>query len=72
MSTYSLQQAKQMLDFYVEAETRVLAGKTIVKDGRTWSRESLGEIRKGRQEWESIVRQLSTSHRRGPALAEFD
>jgi hypothetical protein len=71
MSIYTRQQAQQMLGFYIEAEQRVLAGKTITKDGRTWSRENLADIRKGRQEWEQIVRNLS-SPRRGPALAEFE
>lgn len=72
MSVYSLQQARQMLDFYVEAEQRVLAGKTITKDGRTWTRENLSDIRKGRHEWERVVKQLSIGSRRGPALAEFN
>lgn len=71
MST-TLAQAQQMVQFYVEAEQLVLRGKSMTKGGRTWTREDLGEIRKGRQEWERKVRSLSFSGaQRGPVLAEF-
>jgi len=68
---YSRAKAKQMLDFYIEAETRVLSGKSITKDGRTWTRENLVDIRKGRQEWETIYRNLSPGRSSGMRLAEF-
>ena len=68
---YTRTQVKQMLDFYIEAETRVLAGKSITKDGRTWTRENLIDIRKGRQEWEAIYRRLSPRRSSGIRLAEF-
>ncbi len=73
MSTYTLIQARQMLDFYFEAEQRVLSGKSISKDGRTWTRENLNEIRRGRQEWQQIHQQLNRADgTKGPALAYFD
>lgn len=69
----SLEQARQMVQFYIDAEKAVLAGKSITRDGRTWERENLGEIRKGRQDWEHRVSVLQVSPgRRGPALARFE
>lgn len=69
----SLQKAQEMVGFYVEAEIAVLAGKVIQKDGRSWTRENLSEIRKGRIEWEQKAKALSiTSASRGPSLAVFD
>ena len=70
--SYSHQQALEMLGFYIEAERLVLAGKTIVKNGRTWSREDLSEVRKGRQEWERIVRATSERAKKGPSVAVFE
>lgn len=68
----NLVRARQMRDFYYNAEIQVLGGKSITRDGRTWTRENLAEIRKGRQEWESRVEKLQVSpKRRGPALARF-
>ena len=60
-----------MVDFYIEAEQAVLRGQSMTKNGRTWTRADLGEIRKGRQEWECKVRSLSVCGAQGPALAEF-
>ena len=71
MST-ELSSARVMLALYIEAEQAVLAGKELTKGGKTWKREDLAEIRKGRQEWERKIQLLSVSGvRRGPALAEF-
>ncbi|MEL0625015.1 hypothetical protein V6238_18225 [Marinomonas arenicola] len=68
-----LVRAREMRDFYYDAEKAVLGGKTITKDGRTWTRENLSEIRKGRQEWEHRVSVLQVpKRRRGPALARFE
>lgn len=47
--------AQQMLDRYMQAELALLDGKTVQFGGRTLSMESLGEIRKGRMEWERRV-----------------
>jgi hypothetical protein len=59
----------EMVAFYVEAEKRVLEGKTITRDGKTWGRENLADIRAGRQEWERKLYRTRTP--RGPSLAEF-
>lgn len=67
----TLQQAREMLQFYIDAEQKVLAGQSMTKGGRSWTRADLGEIRKGRQEWERKVRSLSVSGGGAPALAEF-
>lgn len=67
-----LQQAREMLQFYIDAEKAVLKGQSMTKDGRTWVRADLVEIRKGRKEWRRAVNRLATpSHRQGPALADF-
>jgi len=69
----SLEQARQMVQFYIEAEQKVLSGKSITRDGRTWQRENLAEIRKGRMDWEHRVALLQVSpRRRGPVLARFE
>lgn len=54
-----LEEAQQMLSAYLKAEADLLAGKTISFNGRTVTRENLGEIRQGRQEWERKVANLS-------------
>ncbi|MCT8871351.1 hypothetical protein [Shewanella xiamenensis] len=48
----SKQQCQQMIDAYIAAELDVLAGKQTTINGKTMSTEDLGEIRKGRLEWE--------------------
>lgn len=48
----SKQQCQQMIDAYISAELDVLAGKQTTINGKTMSTEDLGEIRKGRLEWE--------------------
>lgn len=69
----NLARAREMVEFYIEAEIAVLGGKSITKDGRTWTRENLKEIRDGRKDWEHRVQVLSVSpRRRGPALARFE
>ena len=69
--SFTLQHAKEMLQFYMDAEKQVLQGKTITKGDRSWSRENLQEIREGRQEWENTVNRLSNSRKSGPAVAQF-
>lgn len=44
-----------MLQLYLDAETAILAGKTIQFNGRTHTMESLDMIQKGRREWEGRV-----------------
>lgn len=68
-----LQQAKEMLQSYLDAEKDVLKGQSMTKDGRTWERANLAEIRAGRKQWQREVKRLSVpASRRGPALASFD
>ncbi|WP_286694070.1 hypothetical protein [Spongiibacter sp. UBA1325] len=47
--------AQQMLDKYMEAELALLEGKSITWNGKTYTRENLGEIQRGRREWERRV-----------------
>jgi hypothetical protein len=44
-----------MLQLYLDAETAILAGKTIQFNGRTHTMENLDVIQKGRREWEGRV-----------------
>ena len=45
-------QCQEMIDAYFNAELDVLAGKQTTINGKTMTTEDLGEIRKGRLEWE--------------------
>jgi hypothetical protein len=47
--------ATDMLALYVDAEKKVLEGKSATLNGQTLTRESLSEIRAGRKEWEQKV-----------------
>ncbi len=44
--------ASDMVALYLNAESRVLAGKAVTLAGRSVSMEDLAEIRAGRKEWE--------------------
>ena len=70
----TLQQASDMLDRYITAEQEVLEGKTIMFGGRMMSMAELGEIRKGRTEWERKVNNLTAAAGRGQGykLATFE
>jgi hypothetical protein len=73
--SYDIEKARAMLDFYIEAEIKVLEGKSISKDGRTWTRENLSEIRQGRREWMGIINGIiarKSGHSPGMALANFN
>ncbi|MEL4429828.1 hypothetical protein [Shewanella mangrovisoli] len=48
----SKQQCQQMIDAYLAAELDVLEGKSTTINGKLMTTEDLGEIRKGRMEWE--------------------
>lgn len=69
----NLTQAKQILERYIEAEQAVLDGRTVQFGSRSLTMVDLGEIRKGRQEWERKVNSLQRAGRGHPAykLAEF-
>lgn len=60
---------QQMIDAYMQAELDVLAGKSVVLNGKAFTTEDLGEIRKGRHEWEARLNQVNRP--RGPKLARF-
>ncbi|WP_218572207.1 primosomal replication protein PriB/PriC domain protein [Ectopseudomonas mendocina] len=54
----NLEQARAILQRYVDAEQEVLLGKSTSFGGRTLTMVDLGEIRRGRQEWERKVQHL--------------
>lgn len=69
-----LNPALEMVQMYTEAEKAVLAGKSITKGDRSWTREDLGEIRRGRREWEQKARQYKAQQAgmcQGPSIVEF-
>ena len=43
----------------MEAELALLEGKSISWNGKTYTRENLAEIQKGRREWEGRVSRQS-------------
>lgn len=51
----SMSQATDMLQLYIDAETRVLAGQTVAWGDRSLTRANLAEIREGRREWQRLV-----------------
>ncbi len=57
--------ATEMVAKYLDAEANLLLGKSVSFAGRTLAIEDLGEIRKGRQEWE---RRAAAEQSRGPAV----
>lgn len=69
----TLVQARQMLQRYFDAELEILDGKTVTFGGRTLTMVDLGDIQKGRLEWERKVNQLTNIARRGAPykLASF-
>jgi len=60
---------QEMIDAYIQAELDVLSGKSVVLNGKSMTTEDLGEIRKGRHEWEARLNQANRP--RGPKLARF-
>ncbi|POP41748.1 hypothetical protein CHU32_24595 [Superficieibacter electus] len=69
MTQYEIE---SMLRLYTDAETAVLAGKSITFNGQQMTMENLSEIRKGRQEWERrLSLALNPRRRQGYRLARF-
>lgn len=60
---------QKMVAAYMEAELKVLQGKTVTLNGRSVGRENLADIRRGRQEWERKLR--NKSRKSGASLADF-
>jgi len=64
--------AQEMLDFYMSAEKSVLEGQSIRYGERLLTRADLAEIRKGRQEWQTVVNAQTAGSRRARfAVADF-
>ena len=61
----ALDEAKEMLAAYKEAEKAVLLSKSYTIKGRTLTRENLADIRRGRREWERKVAALQSGSRCG-------
>ena len=70
----SLDYARQMLTFYLEAEQAVLSGQVVEHEGKRWTRADLSKIQEGREQWERKYNSLQAARhgRRGPTLAVFD
>lgn len=64
---------KRIFDAYLQAELRVLEGKTVTLDGQSMSLENLSEIRKGREYWERRYTQSRAGRQGSPRykLARF-
>jgi len=56
---YTLAEAQTMLTAYIEAEKAVLGGQSYSIGNRALSRADLEEIRKGRDEWNKVVSNLT-------------
>lgn len=50
-----MSQATDMLQAYIAAETKILAGQSVSMSGRMLTRADLGEVRAGRLEWQRVV-----------------
>ena len=67
--------ATDMLQRYLDAETKVLAGQSVTWGDRSLSRANLDEIRKGRLEWQRAVNSENAAargQRGGYSLANFN
>ena len=69
-----MSQATDMLQHYIDAETRVLLGQRVDWGDRSLTRADLQEIRAGRREWQRKVNAEKAAQRGGSAgvrLANF-
>ncbi|HXD38780.1 MAG TPA: primosomal replication protein PriB/PriC domain protein [Rhodanobacter sp.] len=66
--------ATDMLQLYLDAEAKVLAGQSVAWGDRTLTRANLAEIRAGRAEWQRTVNheKPASSGGGGYALANFN
>lgn len=60
--------ATEMLALYIDAEKKVLTGKTFTLNGRSLTRENLAEIRLGRTEWQTRVNAEDSTSQGGSSL----
>jgi len=63
--------AREMLDFYIQAEASVLQGQRVRFGERDLTRADLAEIRAGRREWQRICNAQSGSGSARYATADF-
>lgn len=66
--------ATDMLQRYIDAETKVLLGASVRWGERQLTRANLAEIQKGRQEWQRAViaeQQAAAGGTPGVMLADF-
>lgn len=69
----SIEEARNMVQRYRDAEMAVLEGKSVTFNGQQMTLESLSEIRAGRQEWERRLAAMVNRRRgnQGFKLARF-
>ncbi|QMM75428.1 hypothetical protein HVW95_05185 [Escherichia coli] len=69
----SIEEARNMVQRYRDAEMAVLEGKSVTFNGQQMTLESLSEIRAGRQEWERRLAAMVNRRRgnHGFKLARF-
>ena len=66
--------AAEMVEFYIDAEKKVLTGQSVTFRGRVLTRANLVDIRAGRREWEEKARKDAASRAGGSShysLADF-
>lgn len=63
--------AQKMVDFYIDAEVKVLAGQSVKFNGRELTRVDLKQIRDGRTEWERKLNAQRRGRRGGFSLARI-
>ena len=63
---------QEMLARYIAAEKDLLEGKNVMFGNKLLQRENLGEIRKGRQEWELRLANAQRGGRSTHSLATFN
>lgn len=69
-----MSKASDMIALYEEAEKKVLKGQAYSIDGTSFTRANLSELRAGRREWETKLRQEQAKTKGGSSmvtLADF-
>ncbi|EFC1623558.1 hypothetical protein [uncultured Escherichia sp.] len=69
----SIDDVRNMIQRYRDAEMAVLEGKSVTFNGQQLTLESLSQIRAGRQEWERRLTAMTNRRRGSPGfkLARF-
>jgi hypothetical protein len=63
--------AQEMVQFYVDAELKVLSGQSVRYGERMLTRADLEQIRAGRREWEAKVNAETRGGRTLYSVADF-